>query len=376
MQRRRTADIASKVERGIGLPGLVAALAELPGSELHPLLLELYQGRAARVTVPELLAAAARPLFTPSTADARLLHRFDGLALAEAGQFEAVELSPVEPAGANAVLAGVHTNNVLGALRSAEVLADPTVALALHSAHRRREPGARRATVRLCASQRCVRMQAVDAPGFTQHFRLFALTTAGRDSGEHRFEVAALQEHVAFYLRLLRAAKEAGFRVQGTAVEISDVEAVAAVCAAAKVDVAEVRRVARAHRIGEAAAELKRRGVTLPAPEAGYDCVLAKVGVDVAESVRLRLARVRHGVGATLAAEFPDVPLRFDLGRLEGLGYYDGLCFRIRVDGPIGPAPVIDGGFTSWTQRLLADRKERFLSSAIGSEFLCKMYAP
>ncbi|HEY6101087.1 MAG TPA: hypothetical protein VIW03_16750 [Anaeromyxobacter sp.] len=64
------------------------------------------------------------------------------------------------------------------------------------------------------------------------------------------------------------------------------------------------------------------------------------------------------------------------IGRLEGLGYYDGLCFRIQVDGPAGPLPVVDGGFTRWTQRLLGDRKERLLCSAIGSEHVCKVYGP
>ena len=93
------------------------------------------------------------------------------------------------------------------------------------------------------------------------------------------------------------------------------------------------------------------------------------------ESIRLRLARATGALTAGLAAEFPDVPVRFDLARLEGLGYYDGLCLRILANGPLGPLPVIDGGFTRWTQRLLDDRKERLLSTAIGSEHVCKVYA-
>jgi hypothetical protein len=59
--------------------------------------------------------------------------------------------------------------------------------------------------------------------------------------------------------------------------------------------------------------------------------------------------------------------VRLDLSRLEGLGYYPGIALRIVFDGPAGPLPLVDGGFTPWTQALLADRKERLLASAIGA---------
>jgi hypothetical protein len=90
----------------------------------------------------------------------------------------------------------------------------------------------------------------------------------------------------------------------------------------------------------------------------------------------LRLDRLRERVLPAIAAEFPDTPVRLDLSRLEGLGYYRGPALRIRLDGPPGPLPIIDGGFTAWTQALLADRKERLLASAMGSELVCKAYGP
>ncbi len=77
-----------------------------------------------------------------------------------------------------------------------------------------------------------------------------------------------------------------------------------------------------------------------------------------------------------VAAAAPGTALRLDLSRLEALGYYPGLALRIRVDGPAGPLPAIDGGFTPWTQALLADHKERLLASAIGTELVAKVYAP
>lgn len=379
MEDRRTARIAARVERDIGSPGLVARLAELPWSEVQPLLLELWRERAERTTVRELAAASGGPLFAASSSDARLLHRFDAMALAAASEFEAVELSPIEPAGTNAVLGCIHPNNVLGALRRAEVLADPTVALALHSARKRRDVESRRERLRLCATQRCIRLQPLDGPvppGLSAHFRLFVLTTAGRDAGENRFETEALVEHVGCYLRLLRAARDAGFRIRGAAVEISDTEAVGAVCGALGIDVDEVRRMARAHRVGEAAAVLKGRGASLPAPVQDPERVLASAGAKVPEAVRLRLSRTASAAAGALSSSFPDVPVRFDLARLEGLGFYEGLCFRMLVDGPPGSIPVIDGGFTGWTRRILNDEKERLLTSGVGSEHLCRLYGP
>ena len=61
--------------------------------------------------------------------------------------------------------------------------------------------------------------------------------------------------------------------------------------------------------------------------------------------------------------------------RLEGMGYYTGLCLRITAAAPDGSAlPLADGGFTAWTATLAADKKERFLASGIGSELVCRLY--
>ncbi|MGD0436536.1 MAG: hypothetical protein ABSB86_08720, partial [Bryobacteraceae bacterium] len=65
----------------------------------------------------------------------------------------------------------------------------------------------------------------------------------------------------------------------------------------------------------------------------------------------------------------------FNIARLEGLSYYAGLCLRISPEAPDGNRyPITDGGFTDWTARLLGDRKERFLATGIGSEFVCRRY--
>jgi hypothetical protein len=65
------------------------------------------------------------------------------------------------------VLGGIAQNNVLTTIRKAEVLGDSTPALALECARRRRELVDRTpAPVRLASSQRVMRLQPFDFPGF------------------------------------------------------------------------------------------------------------------------------------------------------------------------------------------------------------------
>jgi hypothetical protein len=57
------------------------------------------------------------------------------------------------------------------------------------------------------------------------------------------------------------------------------------------------------------------------------------------------------------------------------LGYYCSFTLRISPKAPDGRRyPIVDGGFTDWTARLLGNRKERLPISGIGSEFVFKTY--
>jgi hypothetical protein len=374
----RTKRIAASIADAAGLPGATETLATLPASALGSLLLAVHRSRAGAVRASQLLAAAGERLFRPSTVDGRMFHRFDAVAFEAARAFDALDVAPVAPFGACAALAGIDQNNVLTALRRAEVLADSTVALALAAATRRRPPVARADVVRLCTSARLVRMQSLeDAPAeFTPHFRLFALVTAGRDAGEHRFETGALAEHVLAWLRLADGLRRAGFSVKGTRVEVSDMAAVEALCLAQGVSVEAIRAVAAAHRIGAGAEVLARVGATLPGSLRDPRSELGPLHRRLPTEAALRLDRVRERVVPAIATAFPATEVRFDLSRLEGLGYYRGLAFRISVEGPAGSLPVVDGGVVPWMQALLADRKERLVASAIGTEAVCKVCPP
>jgi hypothetical protein len=363
--------ILARIAAETGVSRLDSILAEdLSASDLQSLLLLVFQRRAAALREADLVEASGRPLLGPSRVSARLLNQFDQVAFATAADFEAVELSPVAPLGLTRVLGEIDQNNVLTTIRNAEVLGDPTPAMALECARRRKNPKLRGAeAVRLCTSQRCIRLQPFDVPGFTPHFRLFALVSAGRDTGSHAFEIEHLRHHIRFYLELCRALNQAGFSLASPLVEISDAAVVEQLLSSAGLAPEELRTSIRAHKPGESERFLAERGIKLP--EAVEDP--AKELAELAP--RHRLARVKSDVVDALVPDFPEARFRFNLARLEGLGYYDGLCLRISPLAPDGNRyAVIDGGFTDWTARLLQDRKERMLTSGIGTEFTCSRY--
>ena len=356
----------SKIVRRIdGESGVFSKLAsELSPSDLQSLLLGVYQTRAGKLDEADIMARARQsPLFAASTIDARLLSRFDRHAFACAEGFDAMDLAPVCPFGTTSVLGGIDQNNVLTAIRNADVLGDSTPALALECTQRRKNPEDRNAVIRLVASHRVLRLQPFDKPGFTPHFRLFALATAGRDIGSDRFEIDSLREHIRFYLRLFRALNEDGFAIENPLVEISDVALTRILLKDLGV-ADDLRDVIRAHRSGAAAQFLKERNITLPSDL-----------IDPSTLNNRRLKAVKFEVCDRLFEEFPEATFRFNLARLEGIGYYSGLCLRISpVASDRGRYAVADGGFVDWTARLLQDRKERLLTSGIGSEFVCRAY--
>jgi hypothetical protein len=305
-----------------GCDDLVDILAErLTPSDFQSLLLEVYERRARRVTPAGLLRAYRESRFVrPSIIGPAVFAEFDRKAFAALPPgFESLELSPLCPLGTCSAVAPVPQNNIVGALRAAELVADATNVLALECALRRSELRRRRGDLgqpmKLCASHRHVRGQPIRDEKYTAHFKIFCLATAGRDRGGFVFEVEQAREHLGFYLALLHQVLDFG------------------------------------------------------RPEAG------RIEVLLTDLDGGREDILNRDVLAVLAGRFPDVSFGFDPGRRAGLGYYSGLCFNVRIGGrPAGTYDhLVDGGLTDWTQKLLGDRKERFLASGIGSELLQKI---
>jgi hypothetical protein len=168
----------------------------LAASDLQSVLLEVMQRRAQQRAPNDLLAQYQRdPFCAPAAIDLRESVVIDGHLLAAADGFEAIELSPVAPLGACSVVGPTHQNRVLSALRMTEVVSDPTNVLALECALRLRK--APQESLHFATSQRVLRAQPVPKlPGYSQHFRIFVLASAGIEMKEHAFTVHTVVRHV------------------------------------------------------------------------------------------------------------------------------------------------------------------------------------
>jgi hypothetical protein len=185
--------------------------AELSGSELQSVLLEVMRRRARDRIPSEVLSQYQRDGFSrPAAVDQRTSVAIDGHLLAAATDFEAIELSPVAPLGTCSSVALTDQNRVLSALRSTEVCSDPTNVLALECALRLRS--APRTPVHLATSQRVIRAQPVpNVPGYAPHFRIFVLASGGTETKDHGFTVDTLLLHIRTMLGALDRLEQHGY---------------------------------------------------------------------------------------------------------------------------------------------------------------------
>ena len=76
-----------------------------------------------------------------------------------------------------------------------------------------------------------------------------------------------------------------------------------------------------------------------------------------------------------LTVNYPGVLCELDPDRKTGRGYYVGACFHVYATNEAGTEfELIDGGFTTWTQQVLSNTKERLLISGLGTERLCSQF--
>ncbi len=111
--------------------------------------------------------------------------------------YRPIELSPVAPLGAAAVLGGLSQDWAITTARNSEVVSDSTNVLALECALRRRHD--RKLAVKLVSSHRLIRGKDYGGQA-GKHFRLLGLAAAGRGDS---FGVDALVEQLGFFVRLL-----------------------------------------------------------------------------------------------------------------------------------------------------------------------------
>jgi hypothetical protein len=204
----------------VGSPAFEKLATGLTGSELQSVLLDVMQRRAHARSPADVLAQYARDAFcAPASIDLRTILAVDAHLLAAAADFEALELSPVAPLGACSAVAITDQNRVLSALRTTEVVSDPTNVLALECVVRMRAN--RGSPVHLATSHRVLRTQPVPRlPGYAQHFRMFALASGGIEAKSHAFTIGTVVQHVRTMQAALDRLERHGYAFGRRRVEI------------------------------------------------------------------------------------------------------------------------------------------------------------
>jgi len=197
--------VSSIISSKAGTDEILNTLAQLPGTELNSILLELFNRRTANVTPAEVLAQFNNNRFVaPSTLNAVDFKELELRWLKRAADvhFQPVILSPLAPLGTCSSFKTIHQNNVVSALRGAEVMSDATNVFALLIAQHYKQTKSMQ-PVKYVAAERLVRAQGLSHPGHTAHFGICCMATGGFNEGGFAFEMQQFIQHLSLHLSLL-----------------------------------------------------------------------------------------------------------------------------------------------------------------------------
>lgn len=307
--------IVEKIKEKTGLD-LVHILSEkLSGTELNSLLLAVFDEKVRSATPASLLQQYVVNRFVqPAEGDPVQLrtNELSCLTLLKAQGFEPLDLSPVSLLGSCSIVGTVDQKKIISATRGTEVMADATNAMALHAAYLRKTTGEPSHPMKFCTTHRHVRTPPPAVKGFTAHFKIACWASAGKDTGSFAFEREALTDH-------LLALREVLTKVFATDLKYIKLQ-----------------------------------------PRTGYPPEANLIPALVEAVEKNFIVKVDEHVAPN--------------------DYYRGVQFKAVIEAPhqgaSGAPPEIeiaDGGFVDWTQQMLGNRKERFLITGLGIEYLSKL---
>ena len=312
-----TNKIHDKIIKKLGIENLIELLVNrLSFGELHSLLLKIFELKIVKKNYSDILNEYQSNRFTkPSDIDPIIQKKLElNIFSLLPREFKLVELSPLAPLGTTSVLTNTHQNNVVSTIRNAEIAADNTNILALECAKRRielfKKDKQNRQTIKLCSSQRLTRAQLFDNKNFSAHFNVIALCSAGKDEGNDNFEIFNIEEHIKFYIDILE--------------KIIDKNEITII----NIKFFNYEEFDNSSIIGRVKNQFNH-----------LDYIKFKIEND---------------------SDF-------------GKNYYTRLRFMISIVNQNNQEfDYIDGGFTDWTRKLLSNKKERLLTSGIGTDYLLR----
>lgn len=362
----------------IGLEGIVEKLSakDLTWADLHTLLLYVFEKRIHNIGPAEIIKNYKENRFSAvAESDPRELLEIDRMLYGILpSHFSTVELSPVNPVGANSALTSLDPKIVLLTIRNLEVLGDPSMALSIECARRREFLRTTRKTTEthLAASHRVLRLQAFPKnSGLTAHFRAFALASAARDTaGFNKFELSAISAHIEMWLNFLAIWSNLGHKVQNISVAISHIGIMEKLILDNKVNKEEV-----IHRTKDKGFRpFKEYSINLP--EETNKAQDIPIAYPELETYINELRFTEQQIIEPLRIKYPNIRFYFSLDRCSGLGYYSGICYRVSATnaGATTSYSLAGGGACDWTRKLMNNKREHLVASGFGTEFFNKLF--
>jgi hypothetical protein len=341
-------------------------------SDMQWIVMEIYKNMVKRITPSMLVQHYNNSRFLePCTVSPKKFAKLElDMYKLLSNEYIPVELSPVMPIGSNAVIANVSQGNVLSTVRNIEVTADTTMALTMETASRLLA-NKNLDKISLCANQRCLRLQkSSDNYGFTSHFKIFAMCnswTKNNNNGDLVYE--ELNKQLDFYLKLLNQCKKNGYKINKITVELSDTNFIEELIKVNNLDREIIRK-----KIKDESFEIfnlidKKIKQKISSISKKDELILQEMNL---KNVIGKLKKLENNTLIKFKKDYPDMNFVIDIGRAEGLLYYNGPCFKIynETDGNI--TPLADGGVSNWLSILMSNKKKLIFTSGFGTELLLK----
>ncbi len=262
-----------------------------------------------------------------------------------------IYLSPLGAFGLNAALtktSPLKIAHITG--RPGDVVADPTVELSAE-VFRQRMKGSHEPCA-LGTIHRAVRLQRYKDPKFTTSFEMFSTIDSALSSPRF-FEEETIAEHLGKYYGFFRGVfPNAIITVTLGNIRVSE-----------RVIPQEARSGGHSYEeLSQMFPEQLRRPLTVNELVNEQSAGLFS-SLDIQKEIQ-SLSHLYQRLPQTIQAV-----TEFDLGRVLGLGHYNGPVFMMHVDG----VTIVDGGSVDWVSQLTSNTKERSVVSGLGLEICARL---
>ena len=346
---------------------------------LSSALIELSEERVKNTTLSDVVNQYNENRFVePSEIDGREIIKVENI-IADSFSAECrfVELAPVLPFGAHALLTKINQKTILTTNRNTEVVADGVIGLSLE-AGKEYMNDKNLETLDLANMQRETRAQQHSQPGFTAHYHALSYNSTSKNKDYEVFEIAYFEKHIKQYLKILEALNKKNYKITEVDVYLSNIRVLDLIIKYLALDQKVIQRNTQTPDFN------LFNHFKIDIPE--------KLGIEEMEQFVKRLPdkyaflkkpliymnRVfRQSIENIKSDENLNIPinLTFDLNRHAGIGYYQDLCVKISAKNNRNePFPLIDVGTTDWVAKLTKDPSIKLITGGMGTEIFIKKF--